>query len=99
MASARYRAGDSVRYAEQTDPWLQWPDGSVVDLLPHLMALPVGECDEECHGGFFAPTGNGPTGNGIERCDTCQVHDGDLDAALALALVIGPEVTVWYSRG
>jgi hypothetical protein len=84
-----------VMLASETDPWLQRPDGSEVDLEPHLAPLAVGDCGE-CRGGFFAPTDNGPTGQGIELCDACNKFPGDLDAAVALAALIGPDVSVWY---
>lgn len=96
----RYTGEDRAMLASETDPWLQHPDGSIVDLEPHLAALTPGPCGE-CRGRYFAPTGNGPTEQGIERCDECSLIDddplsGDLDAALALAALIGPDVTVWY---
>lgn len=89
------RLDDGVLIADQTDPWLQWPDGSLVVLEPYLAGLTLGPCGE-CRGGFFAPTGNGPTDEGIERHDDCDLHEGDLDAAVALAALIGPEVSVWF---
>lgn len=94
--TARQRAGlAGVTLADCTDPWLQHPDGSVVALTEHLAALTPGECGE-CRGGFFAPTDNGPTEQGVERCDACDAYPGDLDAAVALAALIGPDITVWY---
>ena len=87
---------DGVLIADQTDPWLQHPDGTEVDLLPHLADLTPGPCEEDCAGGFFAPTSNGPADQGIERCDACNVYEGDLEAAAALAALIGPEITVWF---
>jgi hypothetical protein len=59
--------------------------------------LPPGSCGE-CRGGFFAPTNNGPTDQGVERCDICRKYPGDLHAALALAKMIGPHITVWYKK-
>ena len=95
MSAVQYTGGDA-RWADQTDPWLQYPDGSVVTTIElHLAHMALGPC-EECHGGFFAPTGNGPTEHGIERCDACDLYEGDMEAAVALAAVIGPEVTVWF---
>jgi hypothetical protein len=97
----QYTTGDRpVMLANETDPWLQHPDGSVVDLEPHLAALEPGPCGE-CSGRLFAPTGNGPTEQGIERCDECSLIDddpfsGDVDAAAELAALIGQGVTVWY---
>lgn len=79
----------------ESDPWLETPDGEVVSLAPHLATLERGACGD-CRAGFFAPTDNGPTDQGVERCDECDTYDGDLEAALALAAVIGPDVTVWY---
>lgn len=96
--TARLYTGDltGVMIADQTDPWLQRPDGSVVTLVPHLTPLEPGPVCGECRGGFFAPTDSGPTDQGIERCDECDLYLGDLDAALALAELIGPDITVWY---
>lgn len=78
-----------------TDPWLERPDGTLVDLADHLARLPRGECGD-CRAGFFAPTDNGPTLQGVERCDECAVYDGDLSAASALAGLIGPDVIVRF---
>ena len=92
----RYLTDDEdVTLADGTDPWLQHPDGTVVDLMAHLARLPVGQC-EECRGGLFAPTGNGPTDQGVERCDACSQYVGDLHAATVLAELIGQGVSVWY---
>lgn len=91
----QYTGEPVVRMADQTDPWLQHPDGSVVDLEPHLAGLAPGPCGD-CRGGYFAPTGNGPTEQGVERCDDCRLHEGDVAAAVALAALIGPDVTVWF---
>lgn len=96
MVGIRYQGEPSPMIADQTDPWLQHPDGTAVDLLPHLANLTPGPVCGECAGGFFAPTSNGPADQGIERCDACDVHDGDLSAAVALAALIGPDVQVWY---
>lgn len=93
--AVQYTGQDAILMAAETDPWLQHPDGTVVDLTPHLRTMPPGPCGE-CNGGFHAPTGNGPTEQGIERCDACDVHPGDLDAAAALAAAIGPQITVWF---
>lgn len=92
----RWDGSDDVEMEPETDPWLQYPDGEVVDLRPHLanLASPEG-CD--CSGGFFAPTDNGPTEQGIERCDECGTFDGDFEAAVALAETIGGGVTIWYA--
>jgi hypothetical protein len=93
--STQYTGQPGVMLADATDPWLQHPDGRIVDLEPHLEVLAPGACGE-CRGGYFAPTGNGPADDGIERCDQCDAHAGDLDAAVALAVLIGQGVTVWY---
>jgi hypothetical protein len=93
--AARYTEQPLVQLADQTDPWLQYPDGSVVTLAWHMVRLEPGPCGD-CRGGFFAPTDNGPTDQGVERCDDCLVHPGDLDAAVALAALIGPDVEVWF---
>lgn len=82
--------------AAETDPWLQHPDGTVVALAPLIEALRTG-ADCECEGtGLFAPASNGPTNEGIECCDTCQIHAGDLEAAAYLAAKAGPDVTIWF---
>jgi hypothetical protein len=95
VEDARRYTGEDIMLADGTDPWLQHPDGSVVDVEPHVAALAPGPCGE-CRGEFFAPTGNGPTEQGIERCDQCPTHAGDVDAAVQLAALIGPDVSVWY---
>lgn len=91
----QYVAGADVTMTDGSDPWLQHPDGTVVALDEHLSRLPIGQCTE-CRGSLFAPTGNGPTEQGIERCDQCNAYEGDLTAALALAVAIGNGVTVWF---
>ena len=94
---ARQYAGEpGAMIAGDTDPWLQTPDGEVVDLGPHLAQLPPGPCEDRCPGAYFAPTGTGPTYQGVERCDACDVYAGDFDAAMSLASHIGPDVTVWF---
>lgn len=95
----QYTGQPGVMLADTTDPWLQRPDGAVVDLEPFTALLSPGPCGEDCSAGIFAPTGNGPTEQGIERCDQCATYEGDLDAALALAVIVAhvvPGVTVWY---
>lgn len=93
--AVQYTGEPGAMLYPETDPWLQRPDGTVVELGQVLALMAPGPCGE-CRGGYFAPTGNGPTEEGIERCDGCDVHEGDFAAALALAATIGPDVTVWY---
>jgi len=90
--SARRYDGTAVEYGG--DPWLQWPTGEVIDPGPHVRAMGEGTCGD-CHGGYFAPTGNGPTDYGIERCDACDRFDGDLAAAEALAAWLDGSAEVW----
>lgn len=97
MTRRQYVPGDAIQMESETDPWIQYPDGTLVPLWPVISGLPTGACGN-CHGGFFAPTNNGPTYEGIERCDECCIYDGDLDAALALAGVVGKGATVWFEE-
>lgn len=93
--AVQYTGQPDAMLEDATDPWLQDEHGALIELEPVLATLPPGPTCGECRGGFFAPTINGPTEEGIERCDECDVHEGDFDAALALAALI-PGATVWY---
>lgn len=97
--AVQYKRGDRVTLEDGTDPWLQRPDGTIFPLRQAVSLLPVGDCGE-CPGGLFAPTSNGPTDQGIERCDQCPTFEGDLEAAVALATFVttfmGLDVTVWF---
>lgn len=52
----------------------------------------------ECEGDIIPGVHHPAAANGViasvERCDTCERYPGDLDAALALAAVVGGEV--WF---
>ena len=93
---AQFDGSGSPMIGGDTDPWLENLDRQVVDVAPLLETFPQhGDC--ECDGtGLFAPTGNGPTSQGIQRCDLCERFAGDLDAALALAEHAGKDVSVWF---
>jgi len=98
MTARQYYGQPGVMLAPETDPWLQRDyDGSVVELDRLMKHVPRGPVCGECAGGWFAPTGNGPTEHGIERCDECDLYPSDLDAAVALAARL-PNVTVWYEH-
>jgi len=92
----QYTGQEDAVLAPETDPWLQRDDGSIVELERLMKHLPRGPVCGECAGGWFAPTSNGPTEQGIERCDECAVYPGDLDAALVLAGRLGPHVSVGF---
>lgn len=83
----------------ESNPWLKDEDGESIDLTdlfnePRIII--AGGC-EQC--------GNGPvpgvlpamdTPYGIQRCDTCGIYEGDLQAARALRDELYPDATVWF---
>lgn len=81
---------DGVMIADGTDPWVE-VDGVAVDWMTHPLLkdstpdLPRCNCPASTPG--ILPAMNTP--EGIQRCDECQMFDGDLDAALALAKKVG----------
>lgn len=95
-------ADEIIEYA--TDVWLQWSGVDAPILLTDVYFQPAvpNECDT-CGGSPICgviPLMNSP--HGIERCDECELFDGDFSAAEALAQLIEkmgsdlPKVEVWY---
>lgn len=80
--------------ARETDPWVG------VDGVPYdWMARPLPDApDNDCEICRDSPVSGAlqamNTPAGIERCDECEVFEGDLDAAFALAALVGG--TVYY---
>ncbi len=74
--------------ADDTNPWIEI-DGSTV-VWPHPDLIPDAANEYEACAGAPLPGVLAPMDSeiGIQRCDTCQVFDGDLPAALALAALI-----------
>jgi hypothetical protein len=91
VTDVRYAGpGETRLIADQTNPWVE-VKGQPIDWLDASPLPPRwdGEC-EDCRGfplpGVWAPM---DTDEGIQRCDTCQVFEGDLAAAQALADLVG----------
>lgn len=81
-----------VIIAAETEPWLQRDNGEEIDLTEYDLdtLLPqLNDCDGCAGTGVFAPVN---TNHGINRCDQCQAFPGDLEAAAAVAQVIGGHV-------
>lgn len=83
---------DFTLIASGTDPWVE-VDGKPVDwVAKNLPTDPDNDC-ESCAdmpiSGVIAPIN---TREGIERCDECKRFEGDLDAAFALAKLVGGAV-------
>lgn len=114
MTAVRYQGEEDAQIAFGTDVWLQTTDGAEVDLeslldgvsLNDLEGMPSSlerwEC-ETCAGvpmhGVFAPV----NGNGIERCDECDLYPGDFEAAVALRDRIEEQLglaglEIWYEH-
>lgn len=77
-----------VMIADRTNPWVE-VDGVPVDWtkvdLPRV-ECPCGEQFKVVLAGVLEAM---DTPEGIQRCDTCGIYPGDLDAALALARLVG----------
>jgi len=86
----RWHGGDAVIESE-TNPWLQDSDGNAVDLIklkqdhPQVVYIrdtnPCDQCGDILPGVIEAMD----SPEGIQRCDQCDLYEGDLDAAQALA--------------
>lgn len=92
----RWNGEQNVRLASETNPWLR-NDASGADVDLQVMVdegrVPVPLTPDCCYSGIIPAM---DTNEGIQRCDTCQVYDGDLEAAQALADRIGG-VSVWFT--
>lgn len=81
---------EGVMIESDTDPWLE-VDGKRIDF--RYAAIVPGTCEE---GGHLIDGVLGMHDCGIERCDACDLFDGDLSAALAYAEHLNVGATVWY---
>ena len=74
------------------NPWIEI-DGQPVDWMRRAPSLPqaVTWCgDGGCNAGPLAGVLVAcDTPQGIQRCDQCNIYDGDREAALALAQMVG----------
>ncbi|MFI5736195.1 hypothetical protein ACIA49_39135 [Kribbella sp. NPDC051587] len=75
--------------AADTNPWIEINGATVTWPHPSLVPDAANDC-EGCAGeplpGVVAPM---DSEIGIQRCDNCQLFEGDLPAALALAACVG----------
>lgn len=87
---------DGVLIADGTNPWLEL-DGEPVDLTQPDLA-PREQCPCEEWAPVIVPGVLEAMDDdyGVQRCDACDLYDGDLEAALALAKALGPEFTVHF---
>lgn len=76
--------------ADGTNPWVE-VDGAPYDWTTNPLPLdPDGDPECACNLSPLAGTLDAVDDEyGIQRCDECQRFDGDLDAALALAHLVG----------
>ena len=74
-----------------TDPWVE-VDGTPVDWVASQLprtSCPCGESGQVVLAGVLDGMN---TPQGVQRCDSCDRYPGDLDAALALAQLVGGQV-------
>lgn len=76
--------------ADGTNPWIE-VDGKPVDwtVVVGKGPCPCGENGDVALAGVLDGM---DTADGVQRCDTCGTYEGDLDAALALAELVGGTV-------
>lgn len=96
MTAAQFTGETDQLIASGTNPWLHNAMGQPIDLEKLRRPQKNHTCDS-CEdspvvGAIIAMD----TPDGIQRCDACEVFDGDLTAALAVAKYIGPLTTVWF---
>jgi hypothetical protein len=88
MAAVTYTGPTDQLIADGTNPWVE-VDGIPVDWLDASPLPPVWTDCETCSGtpmpGVIAPM---DTAEGVQRCDICDLFDGDLSAANALARAV-----------
>ena len=79
---------DGVLIESETNPWVEI-DGEPVDWT--TTKLPRTDCPCEENGSVVLPgvLDGMDSPDGVQRCDACGTFDGDLDAALALARLVG----------
>lgn len=87
-----------VMIAGYTNPWVE-VDGQPVDWSKTV--LERRECPCEDWGTVLLPgvLDSMNSAYGVQRCDACGIHDGDLDAALALARLVGGVVHFYAEEG
>lgn len=90
MTTTTYDGSDigDAKIESDTNPWVEL-DGEPVDWMRVLLprrACPCGESGKVLIPGVLDAM---DTPEGIQRCDTCNTYPGDLDAALALAKLVG----------
>jgi len=79
---------DGVMIASETNPWVE-VDGEPVDWTTSTLPRVPCPCDED-HAALVPGVIDAmDSDEGVQRCDASGVFDGDLDAALALARLVG----------
>ena len=87
-----------VALLAEEDPWVETAEGMVdwINDIDGDVLLPAptdpAECPETCHAGILVACNDE---YGVQRCDQCQVYDGDIEAAIALANIVGG--TAWVA--
>jgi hypothetical protein len=80
-----------ISIASGTNPWVE-VDGEPIDWMTRptdrRRTSDCDQCGEILDGVIEAMD----TPEGIQRCDQCQVYDGDIEAAEALARLVGGTV-------
>lgn len=79
--------------ADQTNPWVCDRSGRVVTVDDVSTGGLAADCDCWPIPGVILGMDDP---HGIQRCDTCLVYPGDLEAAYALAQHLGPQHSVRY---
>lgn len=85
---------DGVLIEDQTNPWVE-VDGVPVDWTTTDRPRVQCPCDEMGQVVLAGVLDAMDTPAGVQRCDACGTYDGDLDAALALARLVGGVVKFW----
>jgi len=79
---------DGVLIASDTNPWVE-VDGEPVDWTTVDLPRVLCSCDEDHHALVEGVIDAIDSPEGIQRCDSAVGELGDLDAALALARLVG----------
>jgi hypothetical protein len=82
--------------ADGTNPWVE-VDGVPVDWVEREPLHPVNDCGL-CGDFLDGAIAAMDTNEGVQRCDECDLFEGDIEAAEALARLVGG-VVEWIEEG
>jgi hypothetical protein len=81
--------------ARETNPWIE-VDGRPVNWMSRQAPSGNLECDTCTWSPVPGVLEAMDTPEGVQRCDMCELFDGDLDAALALARTVNGTVRFFF---